>query len=117
VTPALITAIISGVVALGSGVAAVIAYGRSSRMAESQAISVTVEAAEGVVNLVTAQLQRSMDDYLKLSTRLDVVEAALAEEQGKTLSLNMQLGKARKRIDQLEAFVRAQGWTPPPHDE
>lgn len=112
--PALITALISTVVAIGSGVAAIIAYGRSSRMAESQAISVTVDAAEGVVNLVSAQLERSMKDYLALTTRLERVEEALAQEQGQTLSLRLQLGKAKKRIDQLEQFVHAQGWQPPP---
>jgi flagellar basal body-associated protein FliL len=115
-TPGLITAIVSLVMTIGTIVAGLIAYGRSNRATESQVISVTVEAAEGVVNLVTAQLERSVNDYIKLSERLDKVEEALAQEQGRTLSLTMQLGKARKRITQLEDFVAAQGWTPPPFD-
>lgn len=115
--PALLTAIISGLVAVGSFVAAIIAYGRSSRMAESQAISVTVDAAEGVVNLVTTQLERSMKDYQRLTERVDNLEQALDKERGHNVSLQLQLGKVRKRVRVLEEFIHEKGWEPPPSAE
>jgi peptidoglycan hydrolase CwlO-like protein len=112
-----IAVLVSVVMALAGVVSGIIAFGRSSRQTESQVISVTVEAAENVIELVTAQLDRSVTDYNKLTARLDKVEADLAEEKGKTLSLNMQLGKMRKRVKQLEDFIKEQGWTPPPPDD
>jgi septal ring factor EnvC (AmiA/AmiB activator) len=107
---------LSILIALGGVVGGLIAYGRTHRATESQVISVTVEAAENVVELVTAQLSRTAADYDKLTERLDKMEAALNDERNRTSNLNMQLGKMRKRITQLEDFIAAQGWTVPPED-
>jgi septal ring factor EnvC (AmiA/AmiB activator) len=105
---------LSILIALGGVFGGLIAYGRSNRTTESQVISVTVEAAENVVELVTAQLTRTAKDYDKLTQRLDKMEAALIEERNRTSNLTMQLGKMRKRITQLEEFIHDMGQTPPP---
>jgi Mg2+ and Co2+ transporter CorA len=116
-TPALITAIISAVTAVVAGLGAFAAWQRSNRLAESQVITVTVEAAENVVHLVTAQLDRSMKDYEKLAKRVNAMEEALAKEQGRNLQLQLQLGKVRKRVQVLEDFIHSKGFVPPPPGE
>jgi chromosome segregation ATPase len=111
--PALITAIVSVIMAAGAALAARDARVRADRRDEAKTIAVTVDTTEQLVELVGNQLARAARDYDNLNTRLDKVEAQLKEERGKTRSLNMQLGKMRKRVTELEDFIHEQGWTPP----
>lgn len=119
-TPGLITAIIALLTALISGTVALVAMGRASARAQAQSVAIAVEAASDAVaaskeaiKMVTEQLERSSHDYTNVVERLTAVESALTEEQGKTFQLTMQLGKMKKRITQLEEFIHAQGWEPP----
>jgi Mg2+ and Co2+ transporter CorA len=117
VTPAEITAAISLATALAAGAGAWTAYVRSNRMDESQVIKITSEAAGNVVELVNTQIDRSMKDYQALSVRVDQLEEALSKERGRNLQLQLQLGKVRKRVTELEEFIHSKGFTPPPSVE
>lgn len=112
-TPAMITAIVSVVTALAAAAGAWTAYVRSNRMAESQVISVTAKAAGEVVQLVTTQLDRSMEEFGRLTKRLDLVDEALDKEKGENASLRLQLERVRHRVNKLESFIKDKGWAPP----
>ena len=111
---ALVTALVSVVMAIAAGVAAYRASIQSKAMVGSQAIVVTVKAAEDVVQLVREQLDRSKEDYQLLAARVAVLETELTAERNRSVQLNMALGKVRKRVAVLEAFIKELGAEPPP---